>query len=306
MGDRDMVGVFRFAAKQAPGGLCYAVGRYRFMDLPVTIKFRAQFMRISRRLLIGAFLFMNGTAAAHDFWIEPQAFRPKPGTAVGLNLFVGQDFKGDSVPYFPQKFERYVVAGPAGTQAVPGVLGDEPAGRVTPAAPGLYVVGLRTKPDSVTFDTAEEFEQYLSKEGLERNLALHQRRHKAGKKIGESYFRCAKSLIVAGGAGEEADRMLGFPLELVAETSPYRTPALRLRLRLLYEGKPLAGALVVASNKAEPLAKLKARTDDDGRVEFTLPRAGTWLVTSVHMIPASFFSGHDWESLWASLTFERP
>jgi hypothetical protein len=26
----------------------------------------------------------------------------------------------------------------------------------------------------------------------------------------------------------------------------------------------------------------------------------------VHMIPASFFSGYDWESLWASLTFERP
>jgi uncharacterized GH25 family protein len=274
------------------------------MDLPVTIKFRAQFMRISRRLLIGAFLFMTGTAAAHDFWIEPQAFRPKPGTAVGLNLFVGQDFKGDSVPYFPQKFERYVVAGPAGTQAVPGVLGDEPAGTITPAAPGLYVIGLHTKPDSVSFDTAEEFEQYLSKEGLEYNLALHQRRHKAGKKIGETYFRCAKSLIAAGTAGDGADRILGFPLELVAETSPYRNPA--LRLRLLYEGKPLAGALVIAFNKAEPLAKLRARTDDNGRVEFNLPRSGIWLVTSVHMIPASFFSGYDWQSLWASLTFERP
>jgi uncharacterized GH25 family protein len=274
------------------------------MDLPVPTKFRAQFMRNLRRLLISAFLFIAGPAAAHDFWIEPQAFRPKPGTAVPLRLFVGQDFKGDSVPYFPQKFERYIVAGPAGTQAIPGVLGDEPAGAVTPAAPGLYVIGLHTKPDSVSFDTPGEFEQYLLKEGLERNLALHQRRHKAGKKIEESYFRCAKSLIAAGTAGDGADRILGLPLELVAETSPYRHPA--LRLRLLYEGKPLAGALVVAFNKAEPLAKLKGRTDNNGRVEFILPRSGAWLVTSVHMIPASFFSGYDWESLWASLTFERP
>lgn len=274
------------------------------MDLPVTIKFRAQFMRISRHLLSAALLIMAWPAAAHDFWIEPQAFRPKPGTAVGLRLFVGQDFKGDSVPYFPQKFERYFVAGPAGTQPIPGVLGDEPAGTVTPAAPGLYVIGLHTRPDSVSFDTPEEFEQYLRKEGLERSLALHQRRHKAGKKIGETYFRCAKSLIAAGTAGDGADRILGFPLELVAETNPYRTRT--LRLRLLYQGKPLAGALVVAFNKAEPLAKLKARTDADGRSEFTLPRSGTWLVTSVHMIPASFFSGYDWESLWASLTFERP
>jgi uncharacterized GH25 family protein len=274
------------------------------MDLPVTTKFRAQFMRNPRHLLIAALLVIAWPAPAHDFWIEPQAFRPKPGTAVPLRLFVGQDFKGDSVPYFPQKFERYVVAGPAGTQPIPGVLGDEPAGAVTPAAPGLYVIGLHTRPDSVSFDTPGEFEQYLLKEGLERNLALHQRRHKAGKKIEESYFRCAKSLIAAGTAGDGADRILGFPLELVAETSPYRNPA--LRLRLLYQGKPLAGALVFAFNKAEPLAKLKARTDDDGRVEFILPRSGVWLVTSVHMIPASFFSGYDWESLWASLTFERP
>jgi hypothetical protein len=274
------------------------------MDLPVTIKFRAQFMRNSRYLLIAALLVAAWPVAAHDFWIEPQAFRPKPGTTVPLRLFVGQDFKGDSVPYFPQKFERYIVAGPAGTQPIPGVLGDEPAGAMTPAGPGMYVIGLHTRPDSVSFDTPEEFEQYLLKEGLERNLALHQRRHKSGKKIGESYFRCAKSLIAAGTPDGGADRILGFPLELIAETSPYRNH--ELRLRLLYEGKPLAGALVVAFNKAKPLAKLKGRTDDNGRVEFTLPRSGIWLVTSVHMIPASFFSGYDWESLWASLTFERP
>ncbi|MBI3570285.1 MAG: DUF4198 domain-containing protein [Gammaproteobacteria bacterium] len=271
----------------------------------MTTKFRAQFIRNSHRLLIAALLAFVAPVAAHDFWIEPQAFQTKPGSAVPLRLFVGQDFKGDSVPYFPQKFERYIVAGPAGTRPIPGVLGDEPAGTVTPAAPGLYVVGLHTKPDSVSFDTSEEFEKYLRKEGLERNLALHQQRQKPGKKIGETYFRCAKSLIAAGPLPEAAvDQALGFPLELIAETNPYRTP--KLRLRLLYQNKPLEGALVVAFNKAEPLAKLKARTDDSGHAEFTLPRSGAWLVTSVHMIPAPFLSGFDWKSLWASLTFERP
>lgn len=274
------------------------------MDLPVTTKFRAQFMRNSRRLLIAALFIMAWPAAAHDFWIEPQAFQPKPGTPVSLRLFVGQDFKGESIPYFPQKFERYVVAGPAGTQPISGVLGDEPAGTVKPATPGLYVIGLHTRPDSVSFDTSEEFEQYLLKEGLERNLALHQQRRKPGKKIDETYFRCAKSLIAVGAVGNGADHVLGFPLELIAETSPYR--ARTLRLQLLYQGKPLAGALVVAFNKAEPLTKLKGRTDDNGRVEFVLPRSGVWLVTSVHMIPAPFLSGFDWKSLWASLTFERP
>lgn len=267
------------------------------------MKSRTQFIRNCRGLLMAA-LLAAPPALAHDFWIEPSIFRPVPGTSVALRLFVGQEFKGDSVPYFPQKFERYIAAGPAGTQAIPGVLGDEPAGALTPGAPGLYAIGLQTKPDSVSFDTSEEFEQYLLKEGLERNLALHKKRRQPGKKIQETYFRCAKSLIVAGASGNDADRVLGFPLELIAETSPYRGAG--LRLRLLYKGKPLSGALVIAFNKAEPLAKLKARTDDNGRVEFVLPRSGVWLVTSVHMIPASFFSRYDWNSLWASLTFERP
>lgn len=266
-------------------------------------KFRAQFIRNGRRLL-AAWLIAAWPAAAHDFWIEPQAFRPALGASVPLRLFVGQDLQGDSVPYFPQKFERYAAVGPAGTQPIPGVLGDEPAGKLTPAVPGLYVIGLQTRPESVSFDTLEEFERYLLKEGLERHRDAQRRRHKPGKKIEESYFRCAKSLVAVGAAAGDADRVLGFPLELIAETNPYRSPA--LRLRLLYRGQPLAGALVVAFTKTEPLAKLKARTDAGGRVEFTLPRAGVWLATSVHMIPAPFFSRYDWESLWASLTFERP
>lgn len=274
-----------------------------FMNF-VTAQSRAQFIRIWR-CLPAVLLLVTHEAVAHDFWIEPRAFRPAPGTPVGLNLFVGQDFKGDAVPYFPQKFERYIVAGPDGVRPIAGVLGDEPAGSITPATAGLHVIGLQTRPEAVSFDTLEEFEQYLRKEGLDHQLQAQRRRHRPGKKIEESYFRCAKSLIAPSGATTNgADRILGFPLELVAETNPYLTP--KLRLRLLYEGKPLSGALVIAFNKADPLTKLKTRTDDNGHVEFTLPRSGVWLVTSVHMIPAPFYSRHDWNSLWASLTFERP
>jgi uncharacterized GH25 family protein len=241
---------------------------------------------------------------AHDFWIEPESFRPRPGTRVPLRLYVGQNFAGESIPYFPDRFVRYVSVGPAGEQPIPGVLGDDPAGAITPAVPGLYVIGLRTRPEEVTFDTAAEFESYLRAEGLERNLALHQMRAQHGKIIRETYFRCAKSLIAAGrlGAGS-ADRVLGLPLELVAESNPYLTGS-PLKLRLLYQGKPLSEALVMLSNKAKPADKLKGRTDRDGRVQFTLARRGVWLATAVHMVPAPRLAAEDWNSLWASLTFE--
>jgi uncharacterized GH25 family protein len=100
------------------------------------------------------------------------------------------------------------------------------------------------------------------------------------------------------------DRVLGFTLELVAEDRPERLHAGQsLPVRLLYEGRPLAGALVVARERDDPNAQIDLRSDADGRVMLPLSRDGEWLVKAVHMRPAPADSGADWESLWASLTF---
>lgn len=244
--------------------------------------------------------------AAHDFWIEPATFRPAAGETVPLRLFVGQDFKGDAVLYAAEQFERYVYVGPGGERRVPGALGDDPAGQVPVTEPGLYVVGYYSKKFDVKFDSAAEFEKYLATEGLERHGAVANKRASLRSGVLEIYQRCAKTLLRAGNPSyAPADRALGFPLELIAQSNPYnRVP--QVELQLLYHGKPLADALVVAFNKQEPLAKIKAHTDKDGRVTLALARRGTWLVTSVHMIPTSLLSRADWESFWASLTFERP
>ena len=259
-----------------------------------------------RRLLSVVALWLPLSAAAHDFWIEPGNFRPAVGAKVPLRLFVGQDFAGAATVYLPDTFERYDVTGPDGKKPVIGVLGDDPAGDFTVTRPGSYVVAYRSTLFTVTFDTLTEFEQYLEKEGLERIKTLRAYGPSKGKVIRENYSRSIKSLVMAGKPDVKtgADRVLGLRLELIAEKNPYVTG--RVPVLLLYEGKPLEGALVVAFNKAEPLKKLKARTDKDGRVQLEFMRPGTWLVTSVHMFPAPVKAGADWESVWASLTFERP
>ena len=73
---------------------------------------------------------------------------------------------------------------------------------------------------------------------------------------------------------------------------------------MIYEHRPLAGALVVAINRLNPSAKLTARTDNDGRVRFRLTQGGMWLVKAVHMVPAPGAANAEWASYWASLTFE--
>src|SRR5262249_11871728 len=100
---------------------------------------------------------------------------------------------------------------------------------------------------------------------------------------------------------------LGFTLELVAERNPYTLrPGEELPIRLTYQNRPLAGALVVAMNRLNPGEKLSARSDSEGRVRFRLRSSGMWMIKSVHMIPAQANTNAEWNSFWASLTFELP
>ncbi len=244
-------------------------------------------------------------ARAHDFWIEPASFRPAVGQRVSVSLHVGQDFKGDSVIFLPGLFERFAVITPRREVAIDGVPGDDPAGAFTPAQAGLHTLVYRSTAAEVRFDTREEFDRYLDKEGLERVRALPG--YRAGRTpIHEVYSRCAKALVAVGGKGSN-DRALGLRLELIVEKNPYALrPGGALPVRLLFENQPLEGALVQAFTKAEPLKKTKVRTDNTGRAVLKLDRSGAWLVTTVHMIPAPSKTNAQWESLWASLGFELP
>ena len=106
---------------------------------------------------------------------------------------------------------------------------------------------------------------------------------------------------------QDSDRVLGFTLELVAERNPYALHAGQsLPVRLLYRDKPLAGALVIAVNRRNPSAKLSARSGKDGRATFKLTEPGMWLIKAVHMTPAAAGEQSEWNSYWASLTFELP
>lgn len=142
---------------------------------------------------------------------------------------------------------------------------------------------------SATFATVtlprDKFDAYLREEGLRitpRTNGLQR----------ERYRRYAKSIV--GDGPLESAEALGWRFELV--------PVAASRFQVLYEGNPLAQALVHARSKGGKHRSL--RTGADGTVSLDLTQ-GVWLITSVHMIAAPASSGFEWESLWASLTFEK-
>lgn len=254
---------------------------------------------MSRHTTFALMLLLAGPAAAHDFWIEPSSFRPSPGERVAVRLRVGEHLQGDPVPRNPERIERFAAVGPEGEARVAGLTGSDPAGWISPAGPGLHWIVFDSNHASLE-QAGPKFDSYLGEEGLER---IREIRKPGEGPVKEIYSRCAKSLLRVGEGSSGYDRALGLELELIPEKDPYALkPGEPLPVRLLYRGEPLDGALVVAIAAD---SKASARTSG-GRVSLTLDRPGLWLVKAVHMVPAPAGSGAEWESLWASLTFDLP
>jgi hypothetical protein len=254
-------------------------------------------------MIVGVVL-TAGELCAHDFWIEPSTFRPAPGATVAIGLRMGQNFIGDPVPRFSGSIDRFVVRQGGSEQPVVGLEGIDPAGWVRADGQGTAVIAYRSVGSFVELP-APQFEEYLRQEGLERIIA-ERARHGDGAKPGrEHFYRYAKALLTA----ETTSRVVTQPIGLAYEIIPGDDPTLRadsFRGRILYEGKPLPEALVVAMLRADPAVRLAVRSDAQGAFTLALPRAGVWLIKSVHMVRASIFSRADWDSLWASLTFQSP
>jgi uncharacterized GH25 family protein len=249
------------------------------------------------------------TASAHDFWIEPSTFRPAVGAVVAVRLRVGEGFRGAPVPRDPAHLERFVLVAGSSETSIGGRRGDDPAGYVRIPQPGVLWIAARTGRRSVTLP-AEKFDAYLGEEGLERIRALRHARGDAARPAREVFSRAVKSLLVAGDgaiAAPEWDRPVGLTFEIVVRKDPRGLAAGEaLPLTLLYEGKPLEGALVVALNRSAPRSTVRARTGMDGRAALPLAGKGAWLVKAVHMLPAPAGVDAEWESVWTSLTFEIP
>jgi uncharacterized GH25 family protein len=245
--------------------------------------------------------------SAHDFWIEPTTYQPAVGSTLGLRLVVGQEFRGVALKRNPALIAKFVLVSGAGETPVGGRAADEPAGTVRVEQRGLQLIAYRSRESRVSLEAAK-FERYLEEEGLEAVIEARAKSGDSRKPSREIFSRSAKSLIAAGGSGTTGyDRVLGLTLELVPEKNPYAMRSSEdLPVRILYEGKPLAGALVVALAYEDTEKKIAQRSDKNGRATLRLSKEGVWLVKAVHMVPAAGDSKADWQSTWASLTFEIP
>lgn len=258
-------------------------------------------MRVVITLFFAAFA---GVCAAHEFWIEPAAFRPEANSIVQIGLRVGDGFPGEAVKRNAEKIDRFFAVVNGESRDIVGKDGSEPAGMFKADKPGAVLLAYRSKHSHIELQ-AEKFEAYLKEEGLESIIAKRAQRGESAKPGREAYSRCAKSIIHVNGAAGKVDRPVDFPLEVLLDADPMSLKmGDEVTVRLLLNGAPLEGVLMRASHKTTAAANTSARTDASGRAKLKLGADGMWMIHCVHMQEAPKGLDADWESLWASLTFQ--
>jgi uncharacterized GH25 family protein len=274
------------------------------------------------KLALAAWGLLAGSASAHEFWLEPTAFTIRAGTPIGVYVCNGSGYEGWALPRDSRRIEEFVAVGTDGSHPVVGMDGADPAGLVRLTVPGGYVIAYQSN-RSMTVQTDQKFDDYLREKGLDEILARRNADGRRTGKVRESYSRYAKALVqvdreataaignpsvpVAAGANARpalVDRAIGLPLEIVADPEQDRRDL--NSFRLLYRGTPLTGALVFAMRPGTTDSGITARTDRDGLVRFELRSSGTWRIAAIHMVAPPAGVDADWDSLWASLTFEVP
>jgi len=268
----------------------------------------------SAAVLIG--ICATSLCHAHDFWLQPAEFWLRPDSTTAMTVQVGHGPYRQRSPIQPNRIAHFAAIAADGTPIdLHGELhlgGNTSDADLKFRAPGAYVLVLETDARAQSHLPAIRFNDYLKTEGLTPALLQRERTHRMDADGSENYSRRAKSLVQVGfpGAGSQAQvtRPVGLPLEIVPEVSPYQQPRpANLPVRVLYEGRPLAGALLKLTNLAQDAAPLETHlTDGTGHATFTLPGSGAWLLNVIWTKPLPSSRETDFETVFASLSFGFP
>ena len=259
--------------------------------------------------LILAALGAATAANAHDFWVQPRSFNPAVGQPDPVTIEVGH---GPFRSRWSGALDRVVLFRNVSTR---GKVDLKPVLHPTPdqdailsfSAPGTQML-LFESTDALSNLPSIRYNDYAKIEGLTPALEYRAKNGQMQANGRESYSRRCKALINVGTGGKPNPAItqpVGFALEIVPAVSPYALkPGQLLPVQVLFQGKPLAGALVKLTNLEFDVRPVSMHlTDAAGRAQFEIPRTGDWLINVIWTQPIKGNPDADFETTFSSLTF---
>lgn len=244
-------------------------------------------------------------ARAHELWLEPGTHAPASAEPYAVEARIGHPFDGESMPRDEGLVRGFDVIDATGRRGIPGTAGQSPAGWARAQTPGVAVIAYDGRHRVIELD-ADSFDLHLAEHGHGDLVARRAANGREDAPVVEAYARCAKALVaVDADHGTGHDRRAGLAHELVPLDDPFsRGDGAPLRVLVLLDGRALPGALVRAWHEDDADRVVERRTDARGVAVLPVRSPGRWILSSVHVRPAMPELDAEWESLWASLSFE--
>lgn len=266
---------------------------------------------MKKRAIYGVVLLLLlqvAPALSHDYWFVAESYFPPTGASVSLRLYLGDEFKiEEERPLQKSQTIRFQMLSVGKTLDLlaAGNEGQTPVARLKVGPAGNYLIAMDRRNQTIKL-AAKKFTSYLREEGLDSVITRRGQIGESGTEGRERYSRYLKLLLQVGDRHDDTyKRALGQRLEMIPQSSPYEIKiGERLRVLVLFEGKPLSGAKVFAySRDGATVGEQAVRTSGEGLAEFTIDKAGEWLVRLVHMRRCEGCGDADWESFWGAFSF---
>ena len=269
---------------------------------------------VMRRSLVLASVLLLGSAAvvaAHDLFLKLDDYFVAPESTVRIHVLNGT-FSSSEAGVARERVRDMSVVTPSGIVMLDttawSARGDTSVLSVRTGGPGTYVVGASVRPRELRLE-AQEFNAYLEADGVPDVLAARRRGGELDRPARARYSKHVKAVLQVGDrrSGVFATP-LGHPAELVPLDNPYELEAGGvLRVRALVDGAPVANQYIVAGGRTPAGARMTqstTRTDSSGVASIRLRTRGLWYVKFIHMTRAADDTTIEYESKWATLTFQ--
>ncbi len=247
------------------------------------------------------------TLLAHDMWLVPHKFHLRPGENLVLSANTGMDFPKSLSAVTPDRLSLFKLVGKSGQKNLIDfkTVGNSLTTQIGLKEVGTYVIATALRQKEIRL-TAKEFNEYLLSDGITNIYELRKKEGILDKDAVEYYSKYAKTLVQVGDSLDDTPiRPLGVLIEIVPATNPYSLKkGDELEVKVLYRGKPLPQAELAWSypGMGEEFAGSTV-TDASGNAMVPLQKSGPYVIRLTYMEWVKKPT-HEWESYWASLTFE--
>lgn len=244
---------------------------------------------------------------AHEYWIEPTAYRYMPGKKVQAHLRNGENFKGVSIPFLPKRTRSVKVHAPQTDIVLNPRLGDVPALQYTATETGWHMFAVQTQPQTLSYTEPGKFQKFMHAHDFTDFVNANESLIGADN-VFESYNRYAKSLILVAASNIQA---ASYPSNLTTSTLKFEwvldkevaPTAESISLQLLLDGAPVPNRQAEVYFKSNLRASMDLyQTDSVGKLQVPTVESGSYLINAVWATMVSP-SEPSINTDWASLTF---